>query len=219
MTMQEPTTPAQHDQPVRLLIVDDHELVRDGIRARLETEQGLEIIGEADNGREAVTLVEQLQPDLVMLDINMPEMNGLDAVEEIRARELPCQILILSLYDNSEYVRRAAALGTNGYLLKDVSQDEMTMAIKIAAKGGFYVSESLAHSLDDENASNDPYNLTDREREILTAIAAGKLNKQIAGELDISVRTVESHRSAIRQKTGGGNAAGLTRIAAELGLA
>jgi DNA-binding NarL/FixJ family response regulator len=217
--MQEPTNPTPPDRPVRLLIVDDHELVRDGIRARLETEQGLEIIGEAGNGLEAVALVEQLQPDLVMLDINMPEMNGLDAVEEIRARELPCHILMLSLYDNSEYVRRAMALGTNGYLLKDVSQDEMTKAIKIAARGEFYVSESLAHSLDDENLEADPYSLTDREREILAAIAAGKLNKQIAGELDISVRTVESHRSAIRQKTGGGNAAGLTRIAAELGLA
>ena len=219
MTIPDPANPEQPDRPVRLLIVDDHELVRDGIRARLETEQGLEIIGEAGNGLEAVALVEQLQPDLVMLDINMPEMNGLDAVEEIRARDLPCHILMLSLYDNSEYVRRAMDLGTNGYLLKDVSQDEMTKAIKIAARGDFYVSESLAHSLDDANEGADPYNLTDREREILAAIAAGKLNKQIAGELDISVRTVESHRSAIRQKTGGGNAAGLTRIAAELGLA
>ena len=216
--MQDPASPVQPDAPVRLLIVDDHELVRDGIRARLESESGVEIIGEAGDGLEAVTLVEQLQPDLVMLDINMPNMNGLDAAEEIRARELPCNILILSLYDNSEYVRRAVALGTNGYLLKDVSQDEMTKAIKIAAKGDFYVSESLAHSLDIENTGADPYNLTDREREILAAIAAGKLNKQIAGELDISVRTVESHRSAIRQKTGGGNAAGLTRIATELGL-
>ena len=204
--------------PVRLLIVDDHELVRDGIRARLESEEGLEIIGEAENGRQAVELVEQLQPDLVMLDINMPEMNGLDAVEEIRNRDLPCNILMLSLYDNSEYVRRAMALGTNGYLLKDVSQIEMAKAIKIAATGGFYVSESLADSIKDDEVT-DPYNLTEREREILAAIAAGKLNKQIAGELDISVRTVESHRSAIRQKTGGGNAAGLTRIAAELGLA
>lgn len=209
----------QPDQPVRLLIVDDHELVRDGIRARLESEAGLEIVGEGSNGLEAVALVEQVQPDLVMLDINMPEMNGLDAVEEIRSRDLPCNILMLSLYDNSEYVRRAMALGTNGYLLKDVSQTEMTKAIKIAAKGGFYVSESLAHSIEDLEEASDPYNLTDREREILAAIAAGKLNKQIAGELDISVRTVESHRSAIRQKTGGGNAAGLTRIAAELGLA
>ncbi|NKB51876.1 MAG: response regulator [Rhizobiaceae bacterium] len=208
----------QPERPVRLLIVDDHELVRDGIRARLESEKELEIIGEAENGRQAVALVEQLQPDLVMLDINMPEMNGLDAVEEIRSRDLPCNILMLSLYDNSEYVRRAMDLGTNGYLLKDVSQSEMAKAIKIAAGGGFYISESLALSLGDLGETNDPYNLTDREREILVAIASGKLNKQIAGELDISVRTVESHRSAIRHKTGGGNAAGLTRIAAELGL-
>jgi DNA-binding NarL/FixJ family response regulator len=184
----------------------------------LDSEQDLDIIGEAGNGRDAVHMVEQLQPDLVMLDINMPEMNGLDAVEEIRARELPCNILMLSLHDNSEYVRRAKALGTNGYLLKDVSQQEMAKAIRIAAHGGFYVSESLTHSLREPVANNEACNLTDREREILTAVAAGKLNKQIAGELDISIRTVESHRSAIRQKTGGGNAASLTRIAAELGL-
>jgi two-component system nitrate/nitrite response regulator NarL len=207
-----------HENLVRLLIVDDHELVRDGIRARLDSERSLVIIGEAGNGQDAVRLVETLQPDLVMLDINMPGMNGLDAVEEIRSRDLPCNILMLSLHDNSEYVRRAKALGTNGYLLKDVSQQEMTKAIKIAAKGGFYVSESLTHSLQHAESGNEPYNLTHREREILTAVAAGKLNKQIAGELDISVRTVESHRSAIRQKTGGGNAASLTRIASELGL-
>lgn len=208
----------QPDAPLRLLIVDDHELVRDGIRARLDEEHDLEIIGEAGDGREAVVLAEQLQPDLVMLDINMPKLNGLDAAKEIRARELPCTILMLSLYDNPEYVHRAMTLGTNGYLLKDVSQGEMIMAIKTAAQGGFYVSENLAASLKRMTSETDPYNLTEREREILIAIAAGKLNKQIAGELDISVRTVESHRSAIRQKTGGGNAASLTRIAGDLGL-
>lgn len=207
------------DAPVRLLIVDDHELVRDGIRARLEDESGIEIVGEASNGHEAVGLAEHLLPDLLMLDINMPEMNGLDAVEEIKARGIGCNILMLSLHDNSEYVRRAKALGTNGYLLKDVSQSEMSKAIRLAAKGGFYISDSLADSLGDLEEHEESYNLTDREREILIAIAKGKLNKQIAGELEISVRTVESHRSAIRQKTGGGNAASLTRIASDLGLA
>ena len=208
----------QHEQPIRLVIADDHELVRDGIRARLEDEANIEIVGEARDGIEAIELAEQFHPDLMLLDINMPNMNGLDAVEEIRRRELPCHILMLSLYDNAEYVRRASALGTNGYLLKDVSQTEMVSAIKIAANGGFWVSKNLASSLEDAPEKAELYNLTDREQEILVAIAAGKLNKQIAGDLDISVRTVESHRSAIRQKTGGGNAADLARIAAELGL-
>lgn len=207
-----------HEPTIRLLIADDHDLVRDGIRARLEQEKDIDIVGEARNGHEAVELAEQLHPDLVMLDINMPEMSGLDAVEEIRARDLPCNVLMLSLYDNTEYVRRAISLGTNGYLLKDVSQSEMSMAIRIASQGGFYISDNLAHTLNQEAAPSDPYNLTDREREVLAAVAGGKLNKQIAAELDISVRTVESHRSAIRQKTGGGNAAGLARIASELGL-
>jgi len=205
-------------QSIRLLIVDDHELVRDGIRARLEDEKDIEIVAEADDGNHAIDLIDKVKPDLVMMDINMPNLNGLDAVEKIRSRDLPCKILMLSLYDNAEYVRRASSLGTNGYLLKDVSQQEMVEAIKQAASGAFYVSKNLASTLEDDSQKAELYNLTDREREILSAIASGKLNKQIAGELDISVRTVESHRSAIRQKTGGGNAADLARIAAELGL-
>lgn len=213
-----------NEKPIRLLIADDHELVRDGIRARLESEGGIEIVGEARNGVELVGLARSLQPDLVMCDINMPEMSGLDAAEEIRRLDLPCAVLMLSIYDNPEYVHRAIAIGTNGYLLKDISQQEMTMAIRIAAKGGFYVSGNLASMLKgidpatEKDEVEDPYRLTSREREVLRSIAQGKLNKQIAGELKISVRTVESHRGAIRRKTGGGNAAKLVKIADELGL-
>lgn len=208
----------QTDTEISLIIADDHELVRDGIRARLENEDGIKIIGEADDGKVAVELAKELLPDLVMLDINMPDTNGLEALTEIRNQKLDCYVLILSLYDNQEYVRRAAAQGANGYLLKDVSQEEMVRAIRIASSGGFYVSESLASSLKDIEQRNDPYNLTDRETEVLAAIAAGKMNKQIGWELNISTRTVESHRSAIRQKTGGGNAAALAKVAAELEL-
>ncbi len=206
------------DSTIKLLIADDHELVRDGIRARLESEQEIFIAGEARDGSEAVTLARELKPDLMMIDINMPNMNGLDAVAEIRRQNLPCKILMLSLYDNAEYVRRARALETNGYILKDISQSEMIMAIRTASKGGFYMSADLAARLSGQDEADDTYNLTHREREVLAAIAKGKLNKQIAAELNISQRTVESHRSAIRTKTGGGNAASLARIASELGL-
>jgi len=205
--------------PIKLLIVDDHELVRDGIRARLEDETHIEIVGEAANGLEAISKARQLTPDLIMIDINMPQMNGLETVAKIRELELPCRSLVLSIYDNPEYVSRAKSLGANGYILKDVSQPEMVRAINIAADGNFYVSENLASALTKTSRpANDPYGLTTRERQVLLSIANGKLNKQIAAELDISVRTVESHRSAIRQKTGGGNAARLAHIASELNL-
>lgn len=208
----------QHNKLINLLIADDHELVRDGIRARLEGIPDINIIGEAENGREALELSERLQPDVLMMDINMPVMSGLDAVEAIKEKKLPCRILMLSLYDNHEYVARAQSLGTNGYILKDISQSEMVKALRAAHRGGFYISDALASVVEGASEKADKYNLTDREREVLAAIARGQLNKQIAGDLDISVRTVESHRSAIRQKTGGGNAAMLTKIATELGL-
>ena len=201
---------------VKVLIADDHELVRDGIRARLEDETNIDIVGDASNGKEAIELIPKVNPDLILLDINMPEMNGFETLEQMRKMELKQHVLYLSLYDNKEYVRRAKALGANGYMLKDVSQEEMITTIYNASEGGFWVNTSLDDSLN-EPASEMPI-LTEREQEILTAIAAGKLNKQIAGELNISVRTVESHRSAIRQKTGGGNAASLAKIASDLGL-
>lgn len=207
----------QPDTPIRLLIADDHELVRDGIRARLDGVSDITIVGEGQNGSEAVKLCKELRPDVLMMDISMPIMSGLDAVEEIKRRELPCRILMLSLYDNPEYISRARTLGANGYILKDVSQDEMVNAIRAAVGSEFYTSNSGIAASESE-MFNDPYNLTEREREVLSAIAKGQLNKQIAGDLHISVRTVESHRSAIRQKTGGGNAAMLAKIANELGL-
>lgn len=212
----------QHDATIRLLVVDDHELVRDGITARLEGEDGITVVGEACNGREGVDMARSLSPDLVMLDINMPDLNGLDAAAEIRAAKLPCALLILSLYDNREYIARARSIGANGYVLKDVSQAAMIKAIRQAHSihqqgcGSFHTCDGVTATPSSVQAN--PYNLTERETQILAAIAKGLLNKQIAGDLDISVRTVESHRSAIRQKTGGGNAAHLARIASDMGL-
>ena len=206
----------QLETPIKLLIADDHELVRDGIKARLEEEASIEIVGEAANGSEAIALMKELTPDLVLLDINMPELNGFETVEEMRKLHIKHKVLFLSLYDNKEYVRRAKVLGANGYMLKDVSQNEMIDTIKNAVRGGFHVTSELDDCFDE--AAEELPTLTEREQEVLAAIAVGKLNKQIAGELNISVRTIESHRSAIRQKTGGGNAASLAKIASDLGL-
>jgi len=235
--------PDTKQKTLRIFIADDHELVRDGIRARLENCDFITIIGEASNGVEVLDQVEDLKPDLILLDINMPRMGGLQTLAELRQQDIRCKTLILSLHENPEYARKALKLGANGYLLKDVTQEEMIQAIVEAAGGATPISPSIGlvlepavgdaepNSVENEASAqtsaaaavsetdiSDPYNLTQREREVLAAIAAGKPNKLVAADLNISVRTVESHRSAIRLKTGGGNAASLAKIAVELSL-
>ena len=214
-------TSTQQGSKLRILIADDHALVRDGIRARLEMEDNLAIVAEASSGNEAVQLARLHQPDIVILDISMPNGNGLEAARHIRQENLDCRILFLSMHDDPEYVQAAMKTGANGFLLKDVCASGMASAIASVAAGGFYFSKSVSlAALNDEPDKPDtnPYNLTDREKEVLTGIAKGMANKQIAKELGIGVRTVESHRQRMREKIGGGNAAQLTHIAMEMGL-
>ncbi|MCY1704767.1 response regulator transcription factor [Pannonibacter sp. SL95] len=209
------------NKPVRLLLADDHELVRAGIRARLEGVAPLEIVGEATDGRQALEMAEALQPDILLMDISMPEMNGLQATSEIRRRFPKINVLILSIYDNPEYVRGVMQAGARGYLLKDISAKEMINAILAVANGGYYFSSRVGPSLMENRPApppSDPYGLTEREREVLQGVARGQTNKEIAQALGISVRTVESHRLNIRDKAGSGNAAHLYRIAQELRL-
>lgn len=233
---------------ISIIIADDHEVVRDGIRARLQGTSDLKILAEAKNGAEAVDLVQRHNPDVVMLDISMPVMNGLEAARKIRENKHDCKILMLSIYDATEYVQGAVKAGANGYLLKEADAREMLSAIRSVAAGGLYFSAKVAPSLmpasfapqtdEDQNHQHsdringsvsatplpaDPsricaYGLSGRERQVLQGIAAGLANKEIAEKLSISVRTVESHRLNIREKTNGGNTAHLTRIATELNL-
>ncbi|WP_417672189.1 response regulator [Roseibium sp.] len=206
---------------IRILLADDHELVRDGIRARLAKTDLLEVVGEATNGREAIELAEELRPDIVLMDVSMPVMNGLDAASEIRKRLPQTGILVLSIYDNPEYVRGVVQAGARGYILKDICAKDMITAITSVANGGYYFSSAVGPTLVGNSAPapvDDPYGLTDRERQVLSAIAKGQPNKEIAKELGISVRTVESHRLNLREKVGSKNAAQLYKIAQELGL-
>lgn len=215
---------------ISIIIADDHEVVRDGIRARLEATSDLKIIAEALSGAEAVDQVLRHAPDVVMLDISMPGMNGLEAARKIRQHSAACKILMLSIYDATEYVQGAVRAGANGYLLKEASAREMVTAIRSVAAGGLYFSAKVAPSLMPALAAGSDapppagprpvcaYGLSAREREVLQSIARGLANKAIAETLSISVRTVESHRLNIREKTGGGNTAHLTRIAGELKL-
>lgn len=227
---------------ISIIIADDHEVVRDGIRARLQDTTDLRILAEAKTGADAVEQVLRHNPDVVMLDISMPVMNGLEAARKIREHKHDCKILMLSIYDATEYVHGAVKAGANGYLLKEADAREMLSAIRSVAAGGLYFSAKVAPSLlpasvtapsPDGSVHNGPvsatppptdpsricaYGLSARERQVLQGIAHGLANKEIADQLSISVRTVESHRLNIREKTEGGNTAHLTRIATELNL-
>lgn len=206
---------------IRILIADDHDLVREGLSARLAMNDNVEICGEAASGLEAIEKCELLKPDIIFLDISMPEMTGLEAAKRILESSPDSKILFLSIYDNPEYVHEALRIGAKGYMLKDVNREEMSIAINAIYSGGTYLGAKVAAAFSTvakpvENSA--AYNLTTREKQILSKIAQGEPNREIALSLNISVRTVESHRMSVREKTGGGNAADLFRIAKELGL-
>ena len=207
--------------PITVVLADDHELVRDGIRARLSRVDSLEVIGEATNGKEALELVAALRPSVILMDVSMPLMNGLEAASIIRNQYPQTRVLILSIYDNPEYVRGVVQAGAKGYILKDISAKEMITAILSVANGGYYFSSAVGPTLVGATKSapvDDPYGLTDREKQVLAAIAKGQPNKEVAKNLGISVRTVESHRLNLREKVGCKNAAQLYKVAQELGL-
>ena len=207
-------------EKTRIVIADDHALVRDGIRARLELEESIEIVAEAEDGFQAIEKARNFQPDILMLDISMPKCNGLEAAEQIHTVSPGSRILFLSMHDNPEYVRAAVKSGASGFLLKDIGAIDMVKAIQTISQGGYYFSKNIsvdALKPSEEKPAN-PFNLTEREIEVLRGIALGKANKEIAGDLGIGVRTVESHRQRMRDKLGGGNAAQLTHMAMELGL-
>ena len=201
---------------IKLVIVDDHDILREGIRARLQDHDKFEILAEGRNGHEAIDLYQRHKPDILLTDISMPEMNGLDAAIQILADDPAAKVIFLSVYDDPEYVTKAVNIGAKGFILKDVSKPEMVNAICRVAQCGKYFA-GLSSIVNDVKPEQD-YNLTGRERDVLSRIAKGTANKQIALDLNLSVRTIESHRSSIREKTGGGNAVALAKIAAELNL-
>ena len=202
-------------QPIRVALVDDHELVRDGLRALLTAMPQLEVVGEASSGAEALILVSQVRPDLLLVDIGMKDMTGLQ-LTEILCRQYPgMQILILSMYDHAEYVTSSIRAGARGYVLKDAASREIVAAIDVIAAGGTYYSADLLEKTVSPPASDDE--LTPREREVLQMLVQGLSNKAIARTLDISVRTVETHRLSIRRKLGVDTPAGLVKYALERG--
>lgn len=203
--------------PTRVLIVDDHPMVADGIRAILETYDDICVVGTLSNGREAVDQAAALKPDVILLDLNMPLLNGLAATEILLERDPETRILILSMHDSPEYISTALRHGAMGYILKDVPTEDIKAAIDKVMGGERYLCTGATESLRPGTADGrEP--LTDREQTILLELAQGKSNKDVATELDISVRTVETHRKNIKRKLGISTTAGLTRYAMEHGV-
>jgi DNA-binding NarL/FixJ family response regulator len=221
-----PAESGARQNAIRILIVDDHAVVREGIRHVLSSESDFEVVGEAAGGEAAVTLAESLAPDIVILDLSMPDLPGLEAARRIRALVPRTAILVLSIHDHKEYVLKSIEAGTQGYLRKDSSPAELRNAIRAVHEGGTFFSAPVARNLSlaignraaDENAAVRGDSLTPRERHVLVEIAQGRTNKEIAGRLGVSVRTIESHRESLLRKLDVRGTAGLTRFAIEAGL-
>jgi two-component system, NarL family, nitrate/nitrite response regulator NarL len=202
---------------IRVLIADDHPLVAEGVQAILETYDDIEVVGSLSNGRQVVDQVGDLLPDVILMDLNMPELGGLGATEILLERAPDTRILILSMHNSPEYVSSALSHGAMGYVLKDVPTDEIKLAIDTVMQGKQYLCTGARGSLEPkEGAPREA--LTGREQTILLQLAQGKSNKDVAVVLEISVRTVETHRKNIKRKLGISSTAGLTRYALENGV-
>ncbi len=206
---------------IRILLADDHALVRQGFRMILEAQPDMEIVGQAGNGREAVELAEKLHPDVVIMDVAMPELNGTEATRRLAASTPRTRVLALSMHKDSVYVREILRAGARGYLLKDSGDTDLVAAVRAIAKGEGYISPAVSDAVlsDYRKHVSDPIDLlTGREREVLQSIAEGKTNKEIATSLNLSVYTVEAHRGRIMEKLNLHSTGELVRFALRNGL-
>ena len=202
--------------PIRVALVDDHSLVRDGIKALLGVMAPLEVVGEAESGAEAIEMVGRCQPDLLLVDISLRDMNGLELTRVLRSQYPALKVLVLSMYDNYEYVSESVRSGASGYVLKNAPSREIIAAIEAITSGGtFYSAEIAQRLIADKNTDNE---LTPRESQVLYKMAQGLNNKEMARELDISVRTVETHRLSIRRKLNIDKPAALVKYAIDHGI-
>jgi two-component system response regulator NreC len=193
---------------LRILIADDHGIVRKGLRLQLEQHGNFEVVGEANDGREAVRTAEQLAPDVVIMDIGMPNLNGVEATTQILKQRPQTGVIILSMHSDEGYLRRALAAGAKGYLLKDSADVDLYRAVEAVANGKSFFSPAIANTLLEDymrqlqqRGLEDSYDLlTDREKEVLQLVAEGRSNKEVATALNLSTATVETHRTHIMQK-------------------
>ena len=209
----------------RVVLADDHEMMRAGLRSLLAKERELEVVGEASDGRQAVELVTQHAPDLAILDIGMPNLNGIEATRQIRATVPKTKVIALSMHASAQYVSRMLEAGASGYLLKDSAYEELLQAIKAVSSGNVYLGKGIAGVVVDDYVRRigatpevEAAKLTAREREIAQMIAEGRSTKEIAGQLHVSVKTVETHRQHIMEKLKIDSVAELTKYAIREGL-
>jgi DNA-binding NarL/FixJ family response regulator len=211
---------------IRVILADDHTVVRRGLKAVLGTAKDIEVIGEAKNGREAITLVERFKPDVLVMDLDMDEMGGTDALKEIVAKGLPSRVLILTMHAEEEYLVPLLEAGAAGYLVKSVADRELVDAVRAVAKGDMYVRQSAAHVLarrltrkDPAQAERDRYDkLTERERDVLRYIAQGYSAPEIGEKLFISPKTVDTYKQRIQEKMGLAHRSDYVQLALRLGL-
>ena len=206
---------------IRILLADDHAVVRQGFKMILAAQPDMEIVGEAANGREAVELAEQLRPDVVVMDVSMPELNGIEATRRLASSVPHVRVVALSMHKDSVYVREILRAGARGYLLKDSGAADLVAAIRAVASGESYLSPAVSNAVLDDyrrHATNPIDLLTSREREVLQMLAEGKTNKEIAGVLNLSVYTVEAHRGRIMEKLNLHSIGELVRFAVRNGL-
>lgn len=211
---------------IRLLLVDDHDVVRSGIRALLDAQADMIVVGEAANGREAIDLVVELNPDVVLMDITMPEMNGMEATRQMKLCCGDAAVLALTIHEGREYFFEMLSAGASGYVPKSAAAEELMIAIRAVARGEVYLHSSVAQLLLQDHLRRSPgveldspigY-LTDREREVLTLVAEGLLNREIGEVLGISPKTVARHRENIMQKLGLHSRTELVKYAIRIGL-
>jgi DNA-binding NarL/FixJ family response regulator len=212
--------------PIRIVIADDHAIVREGLRAVLDGHDDLLVVAEAKNGTEALALIETLAPDVAVLDVSMPDRSGLDVARAVRSDHPDTRVLMLSVYDDAEYVRQAVQVGAAGYVLKDSPPSDLRDAIRTVHAGTTVFAPHVVQQLTkaiaaDERQAKDQElldRLTRRERDVLTLIASGLTNKAAAARLGISTRTVETHRENLLRKLGVRSVADVTKLAIRLGL-
>lgn len=224
-------TRTERSQSIRLLLVDDHAVLRAGLRALLNAEEDLEVVGEAENGQQAIDMARILRPDIVLMDVTMPEMSGIEATRRIKAAQPEIRVLALTMHDDASYLRDILEAGGSGYVLKEAASDELLSAIRAVHQGGTYLHPShtkvlLDEMLDRSQRQPEPKDeraeryrlLSEREAQVFKLVALGHRNSEIAEILHLSVKTVETYKARLMQKLGLRSRAALVRYALELGI-